>query len=137
MKVLTLTLLLAGAFTASAMNRLDALWMLETGGDDHVVGKAGEISRYQVRTSVWHSVTPSRAYTSPETARMVVAQVMDRRVQKFDQIKGRQPTDFEYYALWNAPGQAYSGHISRTVAARCRRFSNLCSLPLKSPEARH
>ena len=136
MKTIALTLLLAGTISASAMSRLDALWMLETGGDDHVVGKAGEISRYQVRTTVWHAVTDSRAYTSPEIARHVVAEVMDQRVQRFDRLKGRQPTDFEYYALWNAPNQAFRGHITHTVAERCRRFSNLCRQPLNSGAVR-
>lgn len=111
------------------MTRLDALSMLETGGNDYVVGRAGEISRYQVRTSVWRSVTKSRQYTNPETAREVVARVMERRMRAFDAVKGHKPNDFEYYALWNAPEQALSGRISQKVAARCRRFCNLCALP--------
>jgi hypothetical protein len=31
------------------------------------------------------------------------------------------------HMLWNAPTQALTGRISRTVAERCQRFANLCS----------
>ncbi|HWD21480.1 MAG TPA: hypothetical protein VHB20_19600 [Verrucomicrobiae bacterium] len=125
MKALALFLLCA--VSAQGMNRLDALWMIETGGNDQMVGRAGEISRYQVRTAIWRSVTTSRAYTSPHTAREVAARVMDRRVRQFGEIYNRPPTDFEYYALWNAPHQVMNGQISPVVAERCRRFSNLCA----------
>ena len=40
-----------------------------------------------------------------------------------------------YYALWNAPNQVLSGHVSRTVAERCQRFSNLCSRPAMNLQA--
>jgi hypothetical protein len=120
-------LLLVLTVSASGMNRLDALWMLETGGNDQMVGTAGEISRYQVRQSVWQSVTASRQYSSPETARLVALKVMESRVRAFDATFRRPPTDFEYYALWNAPTQALTGHIHPIVAERCRRFAQLCA----------
>jgi hypothetical protein len=83
------------------MDRLSALSMLETGNDDHAVG-------------------------SDETARKVMTQLMDKRLHAFEEHFGRKPTDFEFYALWNAPAQAMSGHFSRAVAERCQRFANLC-----------
>ena len=127
MKAFTLLFMLT--VSASAMNRLDALWMIETGGNDRMVGNAGEISRYQVRQNVWHSVTKSSQYSSPETARLVAAKVMAQRVRDFDATFGRAPTDFEFYALWNAPTQVMLGRIRPTVAERCRRFANLCASP--------
>lgn len=108
------------------MDRLSALSMLETGDDDHAVGSAGEISRFQVKKAEWRTVTNSANYTDSETARKVMLQLMDRRVHAFANRFGRQPNDFEYYALWNAPSQALAGHISRKVASRCERFANLC-----------
>src|SRR5258706_16343156 len=47
------------------MDRMSALSMLETGDDDTMVGRAGEISRYQVMRvsggpSLLHEVTPIR-----------------------------------------------------------------------------
>jgi len=120
-------LLVLTASSAHAMDRLDALWMIETGGNDWTVGRAGEISRYQVRQSLWRTITASRDYSSPQTARMVASRLMDMRIKEFDAIRHRQPSNFEYYALWNAPNQILSGHVSSAVAERCQRFCNLCS----------
>jgi len=108
------------------MDRLSALSMLETGNDDHAVGSAGEISRFQVKKAEWRTVTNSANYSDYETARKVMLQLMDKRTHAFEERFGRKPSDFEFYALWNAPAQAMNGHISRTVADRCQRFANLC-----------
>ncbi|MGA2750097.1 MAG: hypothetical protein ABSG59_15090 [Verrucomicrobiota bacterium] len=126
MRLIALFLLLAGS--ASAMDRLNALSMLESGENDHMIGASGEVSRYQVRISVWKSVTASRQFTRPEVARFVASTVMEKRVHAFTAAYGRPPTDFEYYALWNAPAQIMSHNVSRVVADRCRRFSNLCAV---------
>jgi len=123
----TFALLLLLTMSASAMDRLDALWMMETGGNDQAIGKAGERSRFQVKGDVWQTVTRSRDYARPDTARMVASRVMGRRVSAFASQFGRQPTDFEYYALWNAPTQVMSGRVSPKVSARCQRFCNLCA----------
>ena len=108
------------------MDRMSALSMLETGDDDRMVGRAGEISRYQVMKSEWRTVTSSRNYTDPSLAREVALKLLDQRVHRFETVYGRPPTDFEFYALWNAPGQALNGRISRVVAERSQRFANLC-----------
>jgi hypothetical protein len=125
MKLMLLIALLP--LVSSGMDRLSALSMIESGDDDRVVGKAGEISRYQVRKSEWYSVTASRNYRDPDVARFVTLKLLERRVTSFASLYNRQPTDFEFYALWNAPSQALTGRISRTVAERSRRFANLCS----------
>jgi hypothetical protein len=101
--------------------------MLETGDDDRAVGRAGEISRFQVLRSEWRTVTNSARYADYETARKVVLQIMERRIRSFEMVHKRSPSDFEYYALWNAPAQALQGKLSRRVAERCRRFANLCA----------
>ena len=121
------------------MDRMTALSMLETGDDDAMVGRAGEISRYQVMKSEWKSVTPSRNYTDPNLAKQVALKILDQRLQRFESIYKRPATDFEFYALWNAPGQALNGRISRVVAERSQRFANLCSWnngPIASLKAR-
>lgn len=123
-----LMLLLALApMVSSGMDRLSALSMLETGNDDRVVGKAGEISRYQVKKAEWRSVTLSRDYCDPVIAKQVTLRLLDQRVEKFKTLRKRNPSDFEFYALWNAPTQALTGRISPTVAERSRRFANLCN----------
>ncbi len=126
MKALALILLLLPA-CAFGMDRTAALSMLETGDNDRAVGSAGEISRYQVRKTEWRSVTNSSNYCDSETAKKVMLQIMDKRTHAFAGHFGRQPSDYEYYALWNAPSQAMEGKLSKTVAARCERFANLCA----------
>ncbi len=131
MKTLLLTLLLSVPACGWGMDRLSALSMLETGDNDHAVGRAGEISRYQVLRREWQSVTNSASYADSETARSVVLQIMERRTQAFQAAFGRVPTDFEFYALWNAPAQIMEKKVSSRVAERCRRFANLCERDLQ------
>src|SRR6185295_10496213 len=71
-------------------------------------------------------VTNSTRYQDPETARAVTLKLLDRRVQQFQASRNRPPTNFEFYALWNAPAQVLEGRVSRVVAERCRRYANLC-----------
>jgi hypothetical protein len=108
------------------MDRLAALSMIETGNNDRMVGRAGEISRYQILKREWRSVTNSVRYTDPEIAKAVTVKLLDRRVQAFQALYNRPPTNFEFYALWNAPAQVLEGRVSHTVADRCRRYANLC-----------
>lgn len=114
------------AASAFGMDRMSALSMIESGDDDFAIGKAGEISRFQILKPVWQSVTNSANYTDSETARGVAEQILESRVHVFQEIFSRKPTDFEFYALWNAPAEALQGRISEKVAERCRRYSNLC-----------
>jgi len=109
------------------MDRITALSMLETGNDDTMVGRAGEISRYQVKKNEWKSVSGSTRYQDPALARQVTLQILEKRVERFARVYHRRPTDFEFYALWNAPAQVLTGRISQTVAGRAQRFANLCS----------
>lgn len=126
MKALASLLLALLPVCGFGMDRLSALSMLETGNDDRAIGTAGEISRFQVKKAEWRSVTNSANYCDSETARKVMIQIMDKRIHAFHDHFGRQPTDFEFYALWNAPSQALRGRVTATVASRCERFANLC-----------
>jgi hypothetical protein len=125
MKTLVLLILLF-PLVGFGMDRLTALSMIETGHNDRMVGKAGEISRYQIRKSVWRRVTRSTHYTDPRLATRVAARIIKDRVERFKGVYGREPNHFEFYALWNAPTQILHGRISRRVAERCQRFANLC-----------
>ena len=100
--------------------------MIESGDNDGMVGTAGEISRYQVKKAEWRTITPSTNYRDPALARRVVLKLLQKRVARFQDLHKRTPTDFELYALWNAPTQAITGRISRVVAERSQRFANLC-----------
>ncbi len=110
------------------LDRLSALSMIESGDNDRMVGRAGEISRYQILKREWRSVTNSSRFTDPRVAEVVTRKLVEKRVSTFQSIYGRAPTDFEFYGLWNAPAQVYRGRVSPVVAERCRRFANLCQL---------
>jgi hypothetical protein len=114
-----LFLLLTMTINVMAVDRWTALGLVESGGNDRIVGRAGEVSRYQIRPELWEGGDPLDTRTALANAR----QIMDARVAAFERSHGRQPDDFEFYVLWNAPAQI--DHPHRAVAARARRFVNL------------
>ena len=107
------------AMPALAMDRWDALSMIESGNNDHAVGAVGEISRYQIRPELWPGGNPH----NPQQALLAAKKTMTPRVDKFERTHKRQPTDFEFYVLWNAPWGV--DHPSANVKERARRFANL------------
>jgi hypothetical protein len=111
----------------TGMDRFSALSMIETGNNDRVVGKAGEISRYQILRPEWHRVTRSVNYSNPQIARIVAERLADQRVRVFKAAYNRLPTHEEFYALWNAPRRLLEGRLNKRIAERCRRFANLCA----------
>ena len=132
MKTLWLAILLVPMATMG-MDRLSALSMLETANNDRMVGRAGEISRYQILKSEWRAVTSSVRWSDPQVARQVTLRIIDQRVKQFRAKHRREPTDFEFYVLWNAPAQVLRGKVSRVVAERAQRFANLCSIGKAAP----
>jgi hypothetical protein len=104
---------------ALAMDRWTALAMLESGGNDHAIGRAGEVSRYQISPGLWPGGNPLDADVALSNAQ----HIMTSRTAAFEKSHGRAPDDFEFYVLWNAPAQI--NHPHRIVAERARRFANL------------
>ena len=123
MKVrLAIMLVFAGlglAMPAFAMDRWEALSMIESGNDDHAVGSVGEISRYQIRPELWPGGNPH----NPQTALRAAQKTMTPRLERFERIHKRQPTDFEFYVLWNAPWVV--DHPSTAIRERAQRYANL------------
>ena len=104
---------------AFAMDRWSALSMIESGNNDHAVGAVGEVSRFQIRPELWPGGDP----LNPEEALTAAQKTMNPLLSRFERNHKRQPTDFEFYVLWNAPWQA--DHPSGVVRERARRFANL------------
>ena len=121
-------MLLILSANASAMDRWAALAMFESGDNDHIVGRAGEISRYQIRRELWPSGNPLDARVALANAQ----RIMSPRVAAFEHTHGRTPDDFEFYVLWNAPAQINHPHL--VVAERARRFMNLVIDASSEPE---
>ena len=117
MKILFILLILST--NVLALDRWTALAMVESGGDDGSVGRAGEISRYQIRPEQWPGGNPLDARVALANAR----RIMSGRMAAFERFHGRAPDDFEFYILWNAPAQI--NHPHHVVTARARRFANL------------
>jgi len=109
--------------SAHAMDRWSALSMLESGNDDQAVGSLGEVSRYQIRPYLWPGGNPLNAHVALKVAQ----NIMQTRITKFEASHHRQPTDFEFYILWNAPQDV--NHPHRVVAERAHRFENLVHRP--------
>lgn len=117
MKILYIILFLCTE--ALAMDRWTALAMVESGGDDYRVGRAGEVSRYQIRPELWPGGNPLDTRVALANARHIMAS----RMARFEQLHGRAPNNFEFYVLWNAPAQI--NHPHPVVTERARRFANL------------
>jgi hypothetical protein len=107
-----------------ALDRWSALSQIESGDDDHAVGSAGEISRYQISREIWQRYAfPTADWTKAEDALAVAKEAMQDLCRKFERSARRPPTDCEFYILWNAPAQVQ--RPSKAVRARAERFSNL------------
>jgi hypothetical protein len=111
-----------------AMDRWAALSQLESGDDDSVRGAAGEVSRYQVRPEIWEQYAEAKMnWRAPADALLVAQRIMKHRCAEFERAFRRQPNDFEFYILWNAPARI--GDPAKAVRERAARFSNLVSKP--------
>jgi hypothetical protein len=104
---------------AFGMDRWAALSMIESGNNDRAVGSVGEVSRFQIRPELWPGGDP----LNPQEALTAAQKTMNPRLTRFERNHKRQPTDFEFYVLWNAPWQA--DHPSGIVRERARRYANL------------
>ena len=74
--------------SASGMDRWKALSMLETGDNDYAIGRCGEISRFQIRAELWPGGNPQNTMAALTVAR----NIMQARVERFEQTHGRSPT---------------------------------------------
>jgi len=127
----------SGAFLAlqcQALSIREALGMIESGNDDHAVGSAGEISRYQIKKNIWRMYSSSSRFWDMNEAWSIAEKVLATRIDEYQRLTGHPPSPFDVYVLWNAPGQFQSvgfeqKRISRVVAERATRFGNLVCRP--------
>ncbi|MHB8521763.1 MAG: hypothetical protein ACYDH9_13520 [Limisphaerales bacterium] len=125
MRILFVIVVWIFAASANAMDRWSALSMIESGDRDNARGRAGELSRFQIKPAEWRrSVAGARVSpANPQIALAVAQRIMAKRSAVFERTHRRAPTDFEFYVLWNAPAQV--NRPSRVVAKRARRYCNL------------
>jgi hypothetical protein len=124
---LLLILLISGQ-DCQGMDRWAALSQLESGDDDSAIGSAGEVSRYQVRPQLWERYAlPKMNWQTAADALKVAQKIMQDRCAAFENTFRRQPTDLEFYILWNAPSQVSAP--TKAIQKRAERFCNLINRP--------
>ena len=117
-KVLILTLCQRAAAQSSLEIRLRALAEVETCTKDRAIGRAGEVSRYQISPQVWiqYSHLPLAAAENPFTAKAVVVKIMSERTGS------RSVTDAEWYLIYHRPaGELSAPGGTRAGGKICRR----------------
>jgi hypothetical protein len=108
-----------------------ALGMIETANKDQAVGRAGEVSRYQIMPSVWRRYNDSRYYHNPEVSRAVAEQHWSSLYSSFKKQARREPNDFDMYVLWNTRYGYYASkgfnpvRLHPVVRDSAQRFVNL------------
>jgi hypothetical protein len=108
-----------------------ALGMIESGNDDRGIGRAGEVSRYQIHPSVWKVYSKSTDYWNPAISAQVARQHWNYLTNYFREFAGREPTSFDIYVLWNTRFGHYARkgfdprRLSSMIRDRARRFVNL------------
>jgi len=105
--------------------------MIETGDNDAAVGRAGEVSRYQIKPWIWRGYSQSKAYRDARESTAVAIKFLADLEESFRKRARREPTDFDLYVLWNA-GPAYyakcgfsASRIDPIIRNRARRYDNL------------
>src|SRR5262245_27636363 len=125
-------MLVLGVLSAEAgLSKLEAISMIESGNNDRAVGKAGEVSRYQIRPHVWKRYSTSTAYVDTDLSTWVADQHLAYLEGVFRNRTGRLPTDFDRYVLWNAGPTYYArigfsaDRVHPVIRDRAVRFVNL------------
>ena len=120
----------------AGLSQLEAISMIESGNNDAAVGRAGEVSRFQIRPNVWRQFSApaerhAAAYGDAAVAGAVAQRYLDWLSKYYKEGTGRSADDFDLYVMWNA-GAAYYRRIGfakervhPSVRGRAKRFVNL------------
>jgi hypothetical protein len=125
--ILMLTVLTACA----GLSPLEAISMIESGNNDDAIGRAGEVSRYQIRPQVWRQFSQSSEYTNLRVATSVAQQHLNGLAKFYLERTGRTADDFDLYVMWNAGPTYYSNigfardRIRPLIRNRAERYVNL------------
>lgn len=136
-----LAFLLTAAGAKAELSRLEALSLIESGDNDAAVGRAGEVSRFQIMPHVWSHYSGSRAFRNSKVSTEVAARHLQELTTWFQQRTGRAASDFDIYVLWNAGPTYYhrigfkTSRVNRVISERARRYATLRStIPTRRTE---
>ena len=108
-----------------------ALGMIESGNNDRGIGRAGEVSRFQIHPAVWRLYSNSKDYRNPEVSLPVARQHWNYLTNYFRGKARREPAPFDMYVLWNTNFGYYArkgfdpARLPAIVRDRAQRFVNL------------
>lgn len=114
--------------------KLRALSTIESNDNDKAKGRHGELSRYQLKRSVWRQHFPSekdQRHIPTEARRCAKAHLcwLELRLCLAQRVKNPQPRDV--YAAWNIGLEAFSrrdydfDRLPANIKKRSERFNNL------------
>jgi len=114
--------------------KLRAISQIESNDNDKAKGRHGELSRYQIKRSVWKQHFPSEKdarHIPTEARRCAKAHLcwLELRLCLAQRVKNPQPRDV--YAAWNIGLEAFSrrdydfARLPANIRKRSERFSNL------------
>jgi hypothetical protein len=142
MNPLMLTLsLLAAETTLIALNqdlnaKLRAISQIESGDNDNAKGRHGELSRYQLKRSVWKQHFPDekdQRHIPSEARRCAKAHLCWLELKLCLVKKTNNPSPQDVYAAWNLGLEAYARRgydptkLPANIRSRSERFTNLYS----------
>lgn len=112
---------------------LRALAMIESGIDDHAIGKKGERSRYQITKATWREVSnrPFSFAHRVEFATEAALHYTNKLRNRYMQDQGCAPTDEAFYVMWNWGPRKFKAvgydmtRVPPVVLDAAHRFSNL------------
>lgn len=116
--------------------KLRALSTIESNDNDKAKGKHGELSRYQLKRSVWKQHFPSekdQRHIPAEARRCAKAHLCWLELRLCLAQRKREPDPRDVYAAWNLGLAAFSrkdydfNRLSKSAKAKCERFYNLYS----------
>jgi len=140
MKILMIGLsILATETTLIALNqdfdaKLRALSQIESNDNDKAKGRHGELSRYQLKRSVWRQHFPDekdQRHIPAEARRCAKAHLCWLELKLCLAQRKRNPDPRDVYAAWNLGLEAFArrdydlAKLSKTIRQRSERFNNL------------
>ena len=111
-----------------------ALGQVESGERDKVIGKHGEVSRYQIRENVWKKYNTHyypASWTDYHTAAQVAYQHMRWLQEEYTKHTNKDANSTELYVMYNAGFDYYKkrkfdmSKVSYDIRERAARFTNL------------
>ena len=84
-----------------------AISQVESGGNDHAVGRSGEVSRYQIKKMVWRKYSRTRNYSNPSESRRVAIEHLKTLERTFRSELGEAPTELDLAVMWQSGFDGY------------------------------